>query len=101
MISTTNFIRIQRDLKEHDKEKYEFRNARNRTNIITKEMANYSAMKSYMEKNSLHYFTFSPNSEEPIKKLILHLPPDTPTEYISNSFEDLGFGVIYVRQMIT
>jgi hypothetical protein len=29
---------------------------------MTKEMAVYSAMKSYLEKNTLQYFTFSPNS---------------------------------------
>jgi hypothetical protein len=30
-------------------------------------MADYSAMKYYLEKNNLHYFTFSQNSEKPIK----------------------------------
>jgi hypothetical protein len=62
-------------------------------------MADYSAMKSYLEKNNLHYFTFSPNSEKPIKAVIRHLPPDTSVEDISNSPEDLGFKVINVRQM--
>jgi hypothetical protein len=52
-------------------------------------MADYSAMKSYLEKNNLHYFTFSQNSEKPIKAVIRHLP-DTPTEDISNSLEDLA-----------
>jgi hypothetical protein len=37
-------------------------------------MAHYSAMKSYLEKNNLHYFTFSPNYEKPIKAVICHLP---------------------------
>jgi hypothetical protein len=37
-------------------------------------MANYSTMKSYLEKNNLHCFTFSPNSEKPIKAVIHHLP---------------------------
>jgi hypothetical protein len=41
-------------------------------------MADYSAMKSYLEKNNLQYFNFSPNSEKPIKAANLHLPPDTP-----------------------
>jgi hypothetical protein len=36
-------------------------------------MVDYSAIKSYLEKNNLHYFTFSPNSEEPIKEAIHHL----------------------------
>jgi hypothetical protein len=57
--------------------------------IITKEMADYSAMKSYLETNNLRYFTFSPNSEKPIKAVIHHLPPDTQAEDISNSLEDL------------
>jgi hypothetical protein len=62
-------------------------------------MADYSAMKFYREKNNLHYFTFSLNSEKPMKPVIRHLPPDTPGEDISNSLEDLDFTVINVRQM--
>jgi hypothetical protein len=52
-----------------------------------------------MERNNLHYFTSSPNSEKPIKAVIRHLPPDTPAEDISNGLEGLGFNVINVRQM--
>jgi hypothetical protein len=50
-----------------------------------------------VEKNNPHYFTFSPNSEKPIKAVIRHFPPDTSAD-ISNSLEDLGFNVINVRQ---
>jgi hypothetical protein len=64
-------------------------------------MAIYSAMKFYLEKNNLRYFTTSPNSERPIKAVIRHLPPDTPAEDISNSLEDLGFNIIYVMQLMT
>jgi hypothetical protein len=56
-------------------------------------------MKSYLEKNNFHYFTFSPNSEKPIKAPIRHLPADTPAEDIFNSLEDLGFNVINLRPM--
>jgi hypothetical protein len=63
-------------------------------------MADYSAMKSYLKKNNLHYFTFSPNSKKPIKATIHHLPPDTPAEDISNSLENLGFNVTNMRQMM-
>jgi hypothetical protein len=56
-------------------------------------MADYSAIKSYLEKNNLHYFTFSPNSENPNKELIRHLPPDMPAEDISNSLEDLRYNI--------
>jgi hypothetical protein len=38
MTSTTNVIRLQRDIKEHVKGEYEFRNTRNGTRIIKKEM---------------------------------------------------------------
>jgi hypothetical protein len=48
-------------------------------------MADYSAIKFYLEKNNLHYFTFSSNSEKPLKAVIPHVPPDTPAEDISNS----------------
>jgi hypothetical protein len=37
-------------------------------------MVDYLAMKCYMEKYNLHYFTFSPNSEMPIKAVIPHFP---------------------------
>jgi hypothetical protein len=54
MISTRKRIQLQSDLKEHVKGEYEFRNTRNGTRIITKEMADYLAMKSYLEKHNLH-----------------------------------------------
>jgi hypothetical protein len=101
MTSATSLIRLQSDLKEHVKGEYEFRNTRNGTRFITKEMAEYSAMKSSPEKNNLQYFTFSPKSEKPIKAVICHLPPDMPAEDISNSLEDLGFNIINVRQLTT
>jgi hypothetical protein len=65
MTSTTNLIRFQIYLKDHVKGEYEFRNTLNGTRFITKEMAKYSVMKSYLEKNNLHNFTFSLNSENP------------------------------------
>jgi hypothetical protein len=62
-------------------------------------MANYSAMKSYLQKNNLYYFTFSPNSKKPIKSIIHHIPPDMPAEAISSSLEELDFNIINMRQM--
>jgi hypothetical protein len=92
---------LQRGLKEHVKGQYEFRNKRNGTRVITKQMADYSAMKFYLEKNNLQYFTFSPHSEKHIKAVIRHIPPHTPAEDISYSLENLGFNVINVRQLTT
>jgi hypothetical protein len=62
-------------------------------------MPEYSVMKSYLEKNNLHYFIFFPNSEKPLKAVIRHLPPDTPAEDISDGLEGLGFNIINVKQM--
>jgi hypothetical protein len=103
MTSTTNLIPIQSDLliKEHVKGEHEFRNTPSVTSIIIKEMADYSAINSYLEKNILQYFTFTPNSENSIKAVIRHLSPVTPAEGISNSLEGLGFSVINVRQLTT
>jgi hypothetical protein len=99
MTSTTNLIQLQSDIKDHIKGECDFRNTQNGTCVITKEMADYSAMKSYLEKNNLYYFTFSPNSEKPIKAIIHHIPPDTPAENISSSLEELAFNIINMRQM--
>jgi hypothetical protein len=38
-----------------------------------KEITGHSAMKSYLEKNNLHYFTFSPNSKKAYESS--NLPP--------------------------
>jgi hypothetical protein len=73
MASTRNLIRLQSDVKDHVKGEYEFRNTRNGTRIIAKEKADYSAMKSYLEKNNLQYFIFSQHSEKLIKAVIRHL----------------------------
>jgi hypothetical protein len=99
MTSTTNLIRLQSYLKEHVKDKYAFRNTRNGTRIRTKEMTDYSAMKFYLQENNFHCVTFSPDSEKPLRAVIRHLPPDTPTEDFSDGLEYLGFNVINMRQM--
>jgi hypothetical protein len=66
---------------------------------MSKEMADYSAMRHYLESKHLNYYTFFPKSEKPIKAVIRHLLHDTPAEDISNSLNDLGFDVINVKQM--
>jgi hypothetical protein len=97
MTSTTDIIRLQSDWKDYIKGEYEVRNTRNVTHILKKDMTDYSAKKFYLEKNNLHYFIFPRNFERPMKAVILHVPPNTPAENISNSLEDLGFSVIKVR----
>jgi hypothetical protein len=95
MTSTTNLIRLQSDLKERVKWEYDFRNTRNCTRIITKEMANYSAMKPYLERNNLPKFW----------KAYKGCNPSPSPRYASGRHfqqpEDLGFNVISVRQLTT
>jgi hypothetical protein len=81
-------------------ESYEWASIVNCAENKMREMADYSAIKSYLEKNNLHYFIFSQNSKEPIKAVIHHLSPDTSAEDISNSLEDLGFNIINMEQMV-
>jgi hypothetical protein len=97
MTSTTNLIRLQSNLKEPFRGEYEFENTRNETCIMTKGMVDYSAMKSYLEKN-LHSFTCSPNSAKQIKAVIDPPPPHMPAEDISNSLDDFDFNVVSVMQ---
>jgi hypothetical protein len=62
---TTNFIWLKSHIKYHVKGEYEYRNTWSGTSIITKDMEDYSVVKSYLENNILHNFTFSPNFKEP------------------------------------
>jgi hypothetical protein len=62
-------------------------------------MADFSAVRSYLENNNLAYFTFYPKSLKLIEAVIRHLPLDTPAEDISDRLVSLGFDVISVTQM--
>jgi hypothetical protein len=101
LTSTANLIQLQRQIKGIATGKFEFRNTRSGTRIVLKEMADFSAIKAYLEENNLSYFTFFPKSEKPIKAVIRHLPQDTPAEDISDGLVILGFDVISVKQMTT
>jgi hypothetical protein len=93
MTFTMDLIGLQSDLQDHVRGEYKSQNTKNGAQIVTKEVVNYPAMKSYLEKNNLHYFTLSPNSEKPIKAVIHRLTSGMPVEDISNSLEDLGINV--------
>jgi hypothetical protein len=75
LTSATNLIHLRKLLKVVLKDKFEFRSTRNGTRIITKTMADFSAFKSYLEKNNLACFTFYPKSLTPL---------NTPAEDISD-----------------
>jgi hypothetical protein len=91
--------RLQSDLKDHVKGEHEFRNNTKWKSYHYKINVELFSHEILSEGNNLHYFTFSPNSEKPIKVLIRHLPPDTLAEDNINSRENLGSNVINVWQM--
>jgi hypothetical protein len=99
LTSAINLIQLQNNLKSIVKGNFEFRSTRNGTRVVTREMADYSAIREYFDKNHLNYFTFHPKSQKPIKAVIRHLPIDTPAEDISNGLQDLGYSVLSVKQM--
>jgi hypothetical protein len=90
---------MQKELSVLLKGYFEFRNTKAGTRIVSKEMADYSAIRHYLDCQHLNYFTFFPKSEKPIKAVIRHLPADTPAEDISNALMELGFDIISVKQM--
>jgi hypothetical protein len=99
LTSTTNLMQLQRQVKNIVTGSFVFRNTRSGTRIVTKEMADFSAIKKHLETHNLSYFTFFPKSEKPVKAVIRHLPRDTSAEDISDGVVTLGFDVISVRQM--
>jgi hypothetical protein len=72
--SQVNLMQLQKQLKSLLKSNFEFRNTRNGTRAIMKEMADFSAIRSRFESNNIPYFTFYPKSQKPIKAETWHLP---------------------------
>jgi hypothetical protein len=89
---------MQGQLKNITKGSFEFRSTRNRTKVVTKEMADFSAIRAHFESQNLPHYTFYPKSLKPIKAVIQYLPSNTPAEDISDGLE-LGFDVVSIRQM--
>jgi hypothetical protein len=90
---------LQKPLKELVTGNFEFCNTRNGTRVVTKEMADFSAIKSHFNNQRMSYFTFYPKSQKPVKAVTEHLPH--PTEDIYDGLMSLGFDVISVKQMTT
>jgi hypothetical protein len=82
LTSAANLIQLQKQLKGVAKQSFEFRNTRNGTRVVTKDMVDYQVVKSYFDKNSLSCYTFYPKSEKPIKAVLRHLPYNTPAQDI-------------------
>jgi hypothetical protein len=94
-----NLIQLQRQLKGLLKRNFEFRNTRNGTRVVTKKMADFSAVRSHFESKIFPYFTFYPKSQKPIKTVIRRLPFSTLAGNISDRLVCLGFDVISIKQM--
>jgi hypothetical protein len=101
LTSAANLIQLQKQLKGVAKQSFEFRNTKNGTRVVIKDMVYYQAVKQFFETKSLSYYTFYPKAEKPIKAVICHLPIDTHVEDIADGLVDLGFDIISVRRMST
>jgi hypothetical protein len=60
-----NLIQLQKKLKGVARQPFEFRNTKNGTRVVAKDMVDYLAVKAFFNQNSLSYFTFFPKSEKP------------------------------------
>jgi hypothetical protein len=98
LMSAANLIQLQKQLKSVATHSFEFRSTKNRTRVVTKDMVDYQAVKSFFETKSLSYHTFYHKAEKSIKTVIHHLPINTPSEDIADGIVELGFDVIGVRQ---
>jgi hypothetical protein len=99
IIAQLSLLRLQGEIKASTKGSFELRNARNGTRVVTKEMADYLAIKKLLEKKKTPFYTFQPKSVKPIKVVIRHLLGNIPVENITKELQALGFTVISVRQL--
>jgi hypothetical protein len=99
LTSATNLLQLQKKLRGLAKGNFEFRTSRNGTRVVTREMADFSAVKAYFTSENLSFYTFFPKSLKPVKPVIRHLPSVTPAEDISEALTDLGYYVVSVKEM--
>jgi hypothetical protein len=63
LTSATNLLQLQKSIKGIVKGSFEFRNTKNRTRVLTKEIADFSAIKSFFLSKKLSFYTFSRNPQ--------------------------------------
>jgi hypothetical protein len=78
---------------------FEFRVIINWTTVVSKDMAEFLALKPHPATHKLSYFTFQPKSQKVVKAVVSHLPINTPPEDTSNGLADLAFHVIGVKKI--
>jgi hypothetical protein len=99
LTTATNLMQLQKRIRDIVTGNFEFRSTRSGTRIVTKEMADFSAIQKHLDNNNLSYFTFFPKSEKPIKAVVRHLPSNTPAQDICDGLVDLRFDIISIKQM--
>jgi hypothetical protein len=100
LTSVDNLIQLQKHLKGVAHQTFEFRNNMKGTTIVTEDMVDYQAVKSYFGKNFFSYYTFYLKSAKPIKAVVRQLPSNTTAQDISDGQVVLDFDVISVKQLI-
>jgi hypothetical protein len=67
--SATNFLQLQKKVRGLVKSNFESRNTQHGTRVVTKEMADFSAIKFFFQEENLPIFTFHPKSFHQILQL--------------------------------
>jgi hypothetical protein len=99
LTSAMNLLQFQKSIKGIVKGSFEFRSTKHGTRVLTREMADFSAIKSFFLSKKFSFYTYFPKSQKPIKVVIRYLPPNTPADEICEALVELGFDTISVRQM--
>jgi hypothetical protein len=60
LTAATNLLQLQKKLAAFVKGSFEFRNTRNGTRFVTKELSDFSAIKVFFQKDNLSFYTFHP-----------------------------------------
>jgi hypothetical protein len=60
--SATNLLQLQKSIKSFVKGSFEFRSTKNGSRILTKEMADFLAIKSFFLSKKFTFYTFFPKS---------------------------------------
>jgi hypothetical protein len=60
LTSATKLLQLQKKLRGLVKGSFEFRNSKNGDRVVTREMADFSAVKAYFTSENLSFYTFFP-----------------------------------------
>jgi hypothetical protein len=99
LTSAVNLLQLQKQLRSIVQGSFEFWTTKTGTRVVTKEMVDFSAIKTFFTYQKLSFFSFFPKSQKPVKAVIRHIPSVIPAEEICEALMELGFDVISVKQM--